>query len=100
MSSLLTSKPLASETVRPSLRINFFRRADFLAGQYFDIRLEVHAPLNGSEAIGLPADEHFTFTVAKGDDEPVPVTEFFSLEEPKLERWDFSWFEGAFFNLR
>ncbi|PSN69923.1 alkaline phosphatase-like protein [Corynespora cassiicola Philippines] len=71
-------------------------QADFLAGQYFDIRLEVHAPLNGSEAIGLPADEHFTFTVAKGDDEPVPVTEFFSLEEPKLERWDFSWFEDLF----
>lgn len=23
---------------------------DFLAGQYFDIRLEVHAPVNGSEA--------------------------------------------------
>lgn len=24
-------------------------RADFLAGQYFDIRVEVHAPVNGSE---------------------------------------------------
>lgn len=23
---------------------------DFLAGQYFDIRLEIHAPVNGSEA--------------------------------------------------
>jgi hypothetical protein len=23
---------------------------DFLAGQYFDVRLEVHAPVNGSEA--------------------------------------------------
>jgi len=24
-------------------------QADFLAGQYFDIRVEVHAPVNGSE---------------------------------------------------
>jgi hypothetical protein len=23
---------------------------DFLAGQYFDIRVEIHAPVNGSEA--------------------------------------------------
>jgi hypothetical protein len=23
---------------------------DFLAGQYFDIRIEIHAPVNGSEA--------------------------------------------------
>ena len=31
---------------------------DFLAGQYFDIRVEIHAPVNGSEAtdgMGLPA---------------------------------------------
>ena len=26
-------------------------RADFLAGQYFDIRVEVHAPVNGSEGL-------------------------------------------------
>jgi hypothetical protein len=26
-------------------------QADFLAGQYFDIRVEVHAPVNGSEGI-------------------------------------------------
>ena len=69
-------------------------RADFLAGQYFDIRLEVHAPQNGSEAIGLPPDEKFTFTITKGEGEPKPVTDFFGVEEPKLERWDFSWYEG------
>jgi hypothetical protein len=69
-------------------------RADFLAGQYFDIRLEVHAPKNGSEAIGLPPDEKFTFTIAKGNGSAKPVTEFFKLDEPKLENWTFSWFEG------
>lgn len=74
---------------------NQWLRADFLAGQYFDIRLEVHAPQNGSEAIGLPADEAFTFTIAKGDGEAKPVTEFFSIEEAKLENWTFTYFEGG-----
>ena len=70
-------------------------RADFLAGQYFDIRLEVHAPLNGSEATGNPkADEKFTFTIAKGDDKPISAKEYFKLDEPKLEHWNFSWYEG------
>ncbi|KAF2254323.1 alkaline phosphatase-like protein [Trematosphaeria pertusa] len=71
-------------------------RADFLAGQYFDIRLEVHAPQNGSEAIGLPLDEAFTFTIAKGDGEAKPVTEFFGIEEAELEKWNFTWYEDLF----
>jgi hypothetical protein len=65
-----------------------------LAGQYFDIRLEVHAPQNGSEAIGIPPDENFTFTITKGKSKPKPATEYFKLKEPKLERWNFTWFEG------
>jgi hypothetical protein len=71
-------------------------RADFLAGQYFDIRLEVHQPRNGSEFIGLPLDNAFTFTVAKKGEEAKPVTEYFSLQEPKLEHWNFTYFEGAY----
>ncbi|KAF2856458.1 alkaline phosphatase-like protein [Plenodomus tracheiphilus IPT5] len=71
-------------------------QADFLAGQYFDIRLEVHQPVNGSEAIGLPLDEKFTFTVGKTDGAPKPVTEYFSVQEPKLEKWNFTWFEDLF----
>ncbi|CAI6335834.1 unnamed protein product [Periconia digitata] len=71
-------------------------QADFLAGQFFDIRLEVHAPKNGSEAIGLPPDEKFTFTLAKGDEEPKPVTDFFGIEDAEVESWTFSWFEDLF----
>jgi hypothetical protein len=34
---------------------------DFLAGQYFDIRVEIHAPVNGSEATdGKPHSEQPT----------------------------------------
>ncbi|KAF2265425.1 alkaline phosphatase-like protein [Lojkania enalia] len=71
-------------------------QADFLAGQYFDIRLEVHAPINGSEATSLMPDEEFTFTIAKGNGSAVAATEYFGLSEPELERWNFSWYEDLF----
>ncbi|KUM63693.1 hypothetical protein ACN42_g3389 [Penicillium freii] len=73
-------------------------QVDFLAGQFFDIRLEVHSPVNGSEArVGEP-DENFTFTIAKKgkDSAPVTATEYFKIDEPKLEKWDFTWFEDRF----
>ncbi|KAK3719737.1 hypothetical protein LTR37_004274 [Vermiconidia calcicola] len=69
---------------------------DFLAGQYFDIRLEVHAPVNGSEATDGRPDENFTFTVAKVGGTAQPATEFFGMDEPELETWDFSWYEDLF----
>jgi hypothetical protein len=69
-------------------------RVDFLAGQYFDIRLEVHSPINGSEARAGEPDPNFTFTIAKKGDSPVAATEFFKVDEPKLERWNFTWYEG------
>jgi alkaline phosphatase len=67
-----------------------------LAGQYFDIRLEVHQPRNGSEFIGLPLDERFTFTVAKKGAAAKSGAEYFKLEEPKLEKWNFTWYEGEY----
>lgn len=65
-----------------------------MAGQFFDIRLEVHQPVNGSEYNGLPLDEKFTFTIAKKGEEAKPVTDFFKLKDPKLEKWNFSYPEG------
>lgn len=128
---------------------------DFLAGQYFDIRVEIHAPVNGSEAtdgkqtsnpqrftphtsyttlerslqriicisggsslrnispailcsgvasidnittcalltrsIGKP-DEDFSLTIAKRGEQGVPAAEFFDVDEPELEGWNFTWF--------
>lgn len=65
-------------------------QTDFLVGQYFDIRLEVHAPINGSEAInnGVP-DEKFTFCIQSGKGPCQDVTKFFSTKESRLEKWDF-----------
>lgn len=70
---------------------------DFLPGQYFDLRLEVHAPVNGSEAYnnGVP-DEAFTVTIAKEGGEAQSITDFFSVDEPEIEKWTFKWYEDLY----
>ncbi|KAM7198064.1 putative alkaline phosphatase [Naviculisporaceae sp. PSN 640] len=78
---------------------------DFLPGQQFDIRFEVHAPKNGSEAFnnGVP-DEKFTATITKDgghkSSKPKSIADFFKLKgseaDPKLEKWTFSWYEDLF----
>lgn len=69
-------------------------RADFLPGQFFDIRLEVHSPVNGSEArVGVP-DSDFKFTISKKGGHSTPAAKYFKVEEPELERWNFTWYEG------
>ncbi|KAL1841428.1 hypothetical protein VTJ49DRAFT_7043 [Mycothermus thermophilus] len=89
---------------------------DFLPGQEFDIRFEIHAPQNGSEAAVPNAvpDANFTATITrtggdgqgkakgkgkgKGNQESVQsITTFFGLDsEPALETWTFSWYEDLF----
>jgi hypothetical protein len=53
-----------------------------LAGQYFDIRLEIHAPVNGSEAYnnGRP-DSDFTFCISKEGGACKGVTEAFDTKD-------------------
>ena len=70
------------------------QRTDFLAGQLFDIRLEVHAPVNGSEANGGVPDPNFSFTIEKVGGKPQLASEFFKIKEPALETWNFTWYEG------
>lgn len=73
---------------------------DFLPGQRFDIRVEIHAPINGSEAGNSTgkANPNFTLTIKKDEDgaKAVPVTRYFNLTEPKPENWTFSWYEDLF----
>lgn len=73
---------------------------DFLPGQEFDIRFEVHAPVNGTEGFngGVP-DDTFTVTIAKTDNSTgalQTVAEFFGVAEPQVESWTFSWYEDLF----
>ena len=73
-------------------------RAEFVPGVHFDVRLEVHAPVNGSEAYnnGVP-DTGFTMTVGPLNGTAVPVAQFFNVfQNPPLERWNFTWYEDLF----
>ncbi|KAI1358896.1 alkaline phosphatase [Xylaria arbuscula] len=72
-------------------------QSDFLPGQYFDLRVEVHAPVNGSEAYndGKP-DENFSVTITKEGGRTQDIAKFFDIKEPKLETWDFSWYEDLY----
>ncbi|KAF4338528.1 alkaline phosphatase [Fusarium beomiforme] len=72
-------------------------QSDFLPGQLFDLRVEVHAPVNGSEAAhdGKP-DEKFTVTIAKKGEKAKDFAKAFGISEPKLETWKFKWYEDLF----
>ncbi|KAH8103937.1 alkaline-phosphatase-like protein [Cristinia sonorae] len=69
----------------------------FLAGQLFDVRLEVHAPVNGSEASnkGVP-DEKFTFCIAHERGPCVDAAKFWEVKEAPIEKWSFSYFEDLY----
>ena len=76
-------------------------QADFLPGQFFDIRVEIHAPQNGSEVVQgyTSPDPNFTLTVRRdGDNEASAQTavEFFGIQDPKIETWNFTWYEDLF----
>ncbi|OBT49669.1 hypothetical protein VE04_09689, partial [Pseudogymnoascus sp. 24MN13] len=71
-------------------------QADFLAGQYFDIRVEVHAPVNGSEANGGIPDKRFSLAIQKKGGASQPVSKFFDITEPAIEEWKFKWYEDYF----
>ncbi|KAL7797510.1 alkaline-phosphatase-like protein [Trichoderma ceciliae] len=72
-------------------------QSDFLPGQLFDLRVEVHSPVNGSEAAhnGKP-DEKFKVTIARENGKPKDFADAFGIKEPALEKWTFSWFEDLF----
>ncbi|KAL8947179.1 MAG: hypothetical protein Q9183_007818, partial [Haloplaca sp. 2 TL-2023] len=55
----------------------------------------VHAPVNGSEATNRTTpDPNFTFTVAREGGSPQSAESYFSVSEPSVERWNFTWYEG------
>ena len=55
----------------------------------------MHAPANGSEArANTTPDANFTFTIARAGSRAQAATTYFAVPEPKLETWNFTWFEG------
>lgn len=72
-------------------------QADFYPGQVFDLRVEVHAPTNGSEAFnGGVADEKFTLSIKKANGKAKSAKDYFGRPEPGLEKWSFKYFEDLF----
>ncbi|KAL9592862.1 MAG: hypothetical protein Q9219_007716, partial [cf. Caloplaca sp. 3 TL-2023] len=70
---------------------------DFLAGQLFDIRIEIHAPVNGTQASGTATpDQDFKLTIAKDGIGETSAAQYFKLVEPDIETWNFTWFEDYF----
>ncbi|KAL0954951.1 hypothetical protein HGRIS_003884 [Hohenbuehelia grisea] len=72
-------------------------QTDFFPGALFDIRVEVHAPVNGSEASnkGVP-NQDFSLCIQRESGPCRDVTKVFSVKEAKAETWSFSYFEDLF----
>ncbi|KAF7325570.1 Alkaline phosphatase [Mycena kentingensis (nom. inval.)] len=72
-------------------------QASFLPGQFFDVRLEVHAPVNGTEAFnnGTP-DENFTFCIQQGSGKCEDAAEFFKSTWSDVSTYNFTYFEDRF----
>ena len=71
-------------------------RSDFLPGQYFDVRVEVHAPVNGSQATGkTQPDTRFSLAISKVGGSTQQAAAYFGVNEPRLETWNFTWYEGG-----
>lgn len=39
-------------------------------------------------------DRNFTFTIAKNGQQAQTAASYFKIAEPKLETWNFTWYEG------
>jgi alkaline phosphatase len=76
-------------------------QAAFLSGQFFDIRVEIHAPQNGSEAIEgyTEPDTDFSLNIRRDGDEGSEgqvAIEYFDIDLPELETWNFTYYEDLF----
>ncbi|KLT39305.1 alkaline phosphatase-like protein [Cutaneotrichosporon oleaginosum] len=72
-------------------------QVNFIAGQTFDIRVEVQAPINGTQAFnGGKVDPNFKLEIGGEGAELIDVTQFFGLQDPKPESYNFTWYEDLF----
>ncbi|BGP13933.1 hypothetical protein JCM10213v2_001871 [Rhodosporidiobolus nylandii] len=73
-------------------------QTEFIAGQAFDIRVEVHAPLNGSQAFndGVPHEDFALYIKGKGASEMQEISQFYNIVDPATSRYNFTYFEDLF----
>jgi hypothetical protein len=67
-------------------------QTEFIAGQVFDIRIESHAPTNGTQAYkdGVVADDFALYLRGKGASELKEISQFYSIEQPAVEAYNFT----------
>ncbi|GAA5851374.1 hypothetical protein JCM9279_001122 [Rhodotorula babjevae] len=72
-------------------------QSTFIAGQVFDIRIEVQAPANGSSPYnnGVPSSDFALYIGGKGADEQ-EISTFYDIEDPAVESYNFTYFEDLF----
>ncbi|KAK4053805.1 hypothetical protein OIV83_001461 [Microbotryomycetes sp. JL201] len=72
-------------------------QTEFIAGQVFDIRVEVQAPQNGSMPFnnGVPSPD-FSLSIGMSESDLKPATDFFGLPESETEDYSFKYFEDLF----
>ncbi|KAK4702536.1 phosphatidate phosphatase LPIN, partial [Phenoliferia sp. Uapishka_3] len=70
---------------------------DFIAGQVFDIRVEIQAPLNGSAPFnrGVPSP-NFTLEIFGDGGYPLEISQFYQIKDPAVEAYNFTYFEDLF----
>ncbi|GAA5829576.1 hypothetical protein JCM5353_006791 [Sporobolomyces roseus] len=75
-------------------------QVDFVAGQVFDIRIEVQAPVNGSRPYnnGTPSPD-FSIVIGRKEDgsDAKSVSEYFKLDEPAVDSYNFTYYEDLFY---
>lgn len=72
-------------------------QTDFIAGQVFDIRIEVQAPLNGSSPFngGVPSPS-FKLEIGGDGGAVSEISQFYGIADPKVESYNFTYFEDLF----
>jgi hypothetical protein len=71
-------------------------QTEFIAGQVFDIRVEVQAPANGSAPFngGVPMPE-FELSIGGDGAELQEISSFYQIEDPAVESYNFTYFEDV-----
>ncbi|GAA6023709.1 hypothetical protein JCM10207_008758, partial [Rhodosporidiobolus poonsookiae] len=73
-------------------------QTEFIAGQVFDIRVEVQAPANGTQPFnnGVPNEDFALYIRGKGAPEMQEISQFYGIADPKVDSYNFTYYEDLF----
>ncbi|KAM0756285.1 protein tyrosine phosphatase [Meredithblackwellia eburnea MCA 4105] len=72
-------------------------QTEFIAGQVFDIRIEIQAPVNGSSPFnnGVPSPD-FKLTIGGDGGVASEISQFYGRSDPAVEKYNFTYYEDLF----